>query len=165
MTQKKIVEPLITTDEAFRSLLRVFGLIRHVMEPYFATFGISGSQWAVLIVLYRAKAESSSGLWLKDIGGRLLVRPPSVTGVVDRLQRLGLVARKPSSTDSRAKQVSLTPAGCKLVERILDGHRAKIDALFGGLTTDEHTQLHQLLNQMGEHLKKTMQYEANSNVY
>jgi MarR family transcriptional regulator, 2-MHQ and catechol-resistance regulon repressor len=165
MAKKKIVEPFRTTDEAFRSLLRVFGLIRRVMEPYFAAFGISGSQWAVLIVLYRAKTESLSGLWLKDIGERLLVRPPSVTGVVDRLQRLGLVARKPSSTDSRAKQVSLTPAGCKLVERILEGHRAKVSDIFGGLTPDEQGQLHQLLDQMGEHLKKTMQYEATSNVY
>jgi DNA-binding MarR family transcriptional regulator len=165
MAKKKITEPFITTDEAFRSLLQVFGLIKRVMEPYFATFGISGSQWAVLIVLYRARTEHLSGLWLKDIGERLLIRPPSVSGVVDRLQRLGLVARKPSSTDSRAKQVSLTPVGCKLVERILDGHRAKISGIFGGLTSNEHAQLHQLLDQMGEHLKKTMQYDANSNVY
>ena len=144
----------IALDEAFQSQLRVFGLLRRVMEPYFATFGISGSQWAVLIVLYHAKNEGLSSLWLKDIGERLLIRPPSVTGVVDRLHRMGLVIRETSSTDSRAKQVNLTPAGSELVMCILEGHKAKTDRLLGGLTTSERHQLRQLLDRMSVHLEK-----------
>jgi MarR family transcriptional regulator, organic hydroperoxide resistance regulator len=157
MTKKDIVEPFVTAEGVFRSLLRVFGLIKRFMEPYFATFGISGAQWAVLIVLHRAKKEGLSSLWLKDIGDRLLIRPPSVTSVVDRLQRMKLVSRKASSADSRAKQVSLTSAGSELVERILEGHQTKTDTLFGGLTTSEQSQLQQLLDRMRLHLEKIEQ--------
>jgi DNA-binding MarR family transcriptional regulator len=154
MPNRKTNESPAVSEATFRSLLRVFGLIRRVMEPYFATFGISPSQWAVLINLHRAKAEGMDGLWLKEIGERLIIRPPSVTGVVDRLQRMGLVARAASSADSRAKQVSLTPAGIQMVDRILEGHPAKINTLFAGLTTTEQNQLQQLLDKMSTHLEK-----------
>ena len=74
-----------------------------------ARFGISGSQWGVLVTLHRGEVEERrTALRLTDLGDRLIVRPPSVTGVVDRLQRMGLVARTPSSDDHRAKDVSLT---------------------------------------------------------
>src|SRR5437016_2329371 len=90
--------------ESVRALVRAFGLLRRVMEPYFASFGISSSQWGVLRALHRARLEQRSGLRLTDLGDRLLVRPPSVTGVVDRLQRMRLVTRSPVAEDHRAKE-------------------------------------------------------------
>src|SRR6516162_9553344 len=90
-------------DNPIRELVRTFGLLEKVMHPYFARFGISGSQWGVLRNLYRAEEEGLSGLRLIDLGERLLIRPPSVTGVVDRLERAALVLRGGSLTDLRAK--------------------------------------------------------------
>src|SRR3954467_3165698 len=114
--------PSPTSEQTFRSLLRTLGLLRRVMEPYFARFGLSGAQWAVLRTLTRASDGGLPQLRLTDLGDRLLIRPPSVTGVVDRLQRMGLVARVASSTDQRAKHVTLTPAGRRLVRRVLQNH-------------------------------------------
>src|SRR5262245_55410997 len=89
--------PSSTTERpavaAFRALLRNFGLVDRIMLPYFARFGISGSQWGVLRQLHRAEQEGLHGLRLTDLSERLLIRPPSVTGVVDRLERAGLVMR------------------------------------------------------------------------
>src|SRR5437763_163965 len=86
-------------DRAFRSLVRTFGLLERVMQPHFARFGISGSQWGVLRTLNRAEAEGTEGLRVTDLSDRLLIRPPSVTGVVDRLERAGLVVRDASMDD------------------------------------------------------------------
>jgi DNA-binding MarR family transcriptional regulator len=158
-------ESYATAEAAFRSLLRVYGLMKRVMEPYFATFGISGSQWAVLRTLHRAKTEGLPSLRVGDVGERILIRPPSVTGVVDRLQRMGLVVREASSTDSRAKQVSLTPAGCEMVERILEKHGMKISDILGGLSSNEQAQLDQLLGKISSHLEKMEQYKEESSVY
>src|SRR5260370_32408291 len=98
-------------DSPFRELIRIFGLLERQMNPYFARFGISGAQWGVLRSLHRAEQEGFPGLRLTDLSERLLVRPPSVTGVVDRLERTGLVQRDSLSTYLRANQVSLTPHG------------------------------------------------------
>ena len=152
----KPAEPVPET--AVRALVRAFGLLERVQQPYWAGFGISGSQWGVLRALYRAETESvmpqTSGLRLTDLSERLLIRPPSVTGVVDRLQRAGLVMRDASSDDLRSKQVSLTPRGRQLVEQVLSGHRSRLNLLLSGLNGAEQSKLHQLLVRWSEHLEK-----------
>src|SRR5258707_14625757 len=93
---------------AFRELIRTFGLLERVMHPYFARFGITGAQWGVLRNLHRHEEHGQGGLRLSDLSERLLIRPPSVTTVVDRLERAGLVRRESVPTDLRAKHVVLT---------------------------------------------------------
>jgi DNA-binding MarR family transcriptional regulator len=143
-------------ENPLRELVRTFGLLERVMHPYFARFGISGAQWGVLRNLHRAEQEGLTGLRLTDLGKRLLVRPPSVTGVVDRLQRAGLVVRGGSLTDLRAKQVALTPEGRQLVERILAVHDQQVESLLAGLDRKEQAELQRLLAQLGQHLEGLM---------
>jgi DNA-binding MarR family transcriptional regulator len=140
-------------DNAVRALIRTFGLLERVMHPYFARHGISGAQWGVLRNLHRAEQEGSPGLRLTDLSDRLLLRPPSVTGVVDRLQRAGLVVRGGSPTDLRAKQIGLTAEGRRLVERILSGHSDQLETVLAGLSPDERVELQRLLAQWGKHLE------------
>jgi DNA-binding MarR family transcriptional regulator len=128
-------------------------LLERVQQSYFARFGLSGSQWGVLRNLHRAEQEGLPGLRLTDLSERLLVRPPSVTGVVDRLERAGLVERTGSPTDLRAKQVALTAKGRQLVERVLRVHAAQMDAVLAGLNLPEQTELHRLLKVLGQHLE------------
>jgi DNA-binding MarR family transcriptional regulator len=142
-----------TTESAFRQLIHTIGLVDRVMQPYFAQFGVSGSQWGVLRTLYRGEQEGVPGLRLTDISERLLIRPPSVTGVVDRLERAGLAVRDGSPTDLRAKHVALTARGRQLVERVLEFHGRQIDSVLGGLSTTEQHELHRLLIQLGTHLE------------
>jgi DNA-binding MarR family transcriptional regulator len=123
------------------------------MQPYFAQFGISGSQWGVLRVLQRAEQAGQAGLRLIDLSERLLIRPPSVTGAVDRLERAGLVARHGSPTDLRAKHVALTERGRQLVERVLEVHPAQVEALMSVLTAEEQRRLHDMLTRLGQHLE------------
>jgi len=129
------------------------GLLDRVMQPYFGHFGISRSQWACLRVLHRAEQEGLPGLRPVDLGRRLLVRPPSVTGLIDRLQRSGYVESNSSATDLRGKEVHLSDAGRKLVERILQGHSDQIAAVMGGLDETSQQQLHLLLQRLAEHLE------------
>lgn len=145
-------EPGAPAERAFRALLRTLGLIRKVMEPYFAQHGISGPQWAVLRNLHRAEQEGLAGLRLSDLGERLLIRPPSVTGVVDRLERQGLLARRRPRADLRVREVRLTAAGRALVERLLAVHADQIRTVMGGLTLADQTELGRLLEQLDRHL-------------
>jgi DNA-binding MarR family transcriptional regulator len=129
------------------------GALERVMQPYFARFGITGAQWGVLRNLHRAELEKLPALRLTDLSERLLIRPPSVTSVVDRLERARLVERRDSATDLRIKQVALTPRGRQLVERVLEVHTAQIDAVMGALTPAEQTELHGLLRRVESHLE------------
>jgi DNA-binding MarR family transcriptional regulator len=123
------------------------------MEPYFARFGVSNSQWGVLRALHRAEDEGLSSLRLTDLGDRLLVRPPSVTGIVDRLHRMGLLRRIKSADDHRAKEVSLTPAGRERVKQVLEHLPAQLESVLGGLTADDRKQLQRLLDSLAQRLE------------
>jgi DNA-binding MarR family transcriptional regulator len=140
-------------DGTIRSVVRTFGLLRRVMDPYFAQFGISTSQWGVLRAIHRAESEGHAVLRLTDLGERLLVRPPSVTGVVDRLSRMGLLARSKSTEDHRVKEVRLTPAGRERIERVLEHLPAQHELVLGELNGDERQQLQRLLGVLAQRLQ------------
>jgi DNA-binding MarR family transcriptional regulator len=151
-------------ENAFRELIRTYGLVERVMQPYFARFGITGSQWGVLRNLHRAEQDGLPRLRLSELGERLLIRPPSVTGLVDRLERARLVTRLGSPTDLRAKQVSLTPAGRKLVQRVLAVHGAQVNAVLAGLSLDDRAELHRLLVLWRRSLEATLAGETVAHV-
>jgi DNA-binding MarR family transcriptional regulator len=140
-------------EAALHSCLRLWGLLRQAQEPYFAQFGISPSQWGILRVLQRAEFKGQTQLPLKDVSERLLIQPPSVTGVVDRLERLGFVHRSPSKTDLRVRHLSLTPAGRSLMAKVLAGHSERIESLFAGLQPHEQQTLLTLLGRLEAHLQ------------
>ncbi len=139
--------------QAYRSLLRVMGLIDRVMQPYFGRFGISRSQWACLRALYRAEQEGLHGVRPADLGRHLLIRPPSVTGLIERLRRLGYVSSNSSSIDLRGKEVRLSDSGRALVERILEGHGDQIAFVMSGLNPAGQQQLDNLLHSLAEHME------------
>jgi DNA-binding MarR family transcriptional regulator len=146
-TAERPVEP------AFRTLLRACGLIGRIMQPYFARFGISGSQWGILRTLHRAEEEGAGSLRLRDLGERLLIRPASVTGAVGRLERQGLVASDVSAADLRAKHVHLTAAGRAVVGEVLKNHADQVRRVMGGLSDEEQRELQRLLGRLTEHLE------------
>jgi DNA-binding MarR family transcriptional regulator len=144
--------PNMAAEAAFKEFLRVFGLMERIMQAHFARFGISGSQWGVLRVLDRAQKGGQPGLRVTDLSDQLLIRPPSVTGAIDRLERAGLVERHSTPLDQRVKQVSLTSQGCELVDRALGAHQKQISAVLGGLNSKEQAEFGRLLAQLGHHL-------------
>src|SRR5713226_8525762 len=151
------------TDNPLREFIRVEGLVERVMQHYFARFGISGSQWGLLRTLHRAEQEEQTGLRLTDLSDRLLIRPPSVTGAVDRLERAGLVARDHAAVDLRSKLVALTKKGRQLIDRILAVHERQIATVLGGLNWKEQAEFHRLLRRLGQHLEGlvTRGYDVN----
>ncbi len=149
----------IPRENGYRALLSVTGLLDRVMQPYFGRFGISRSQWACLRILHRAEQEGMAGLRPVDLGHRLLVRPPSITGLIERLRRLDYVVSSSSATDGRGKEIRLTALGRDLVERVLIGHSAQIAAVMSGLVAADQRQLEFLLRQLAQHLE-TMIGEA-----
>ncbi len=140
--------PRASTEAVFHALLRTFGLLRQVQEPYFAQFGVSGAQWGVLRVLQRAELAGTPHLTLSEIADRLFIQPPSVTGVVDRLEGLGLVTRTPAEHDRRVRHLALTEKSRNLMRRVLVGHADRIESLFGDLTQEERQTLFELMKRM-----------------
>jgi DNA-binding MarR family transcriptional regulator len=72
----------------------------------------------------------------------------SVSGLIDRAARRGLVQRTASRSDGRAVQVSLTPDGQRLAGRVRAEVAGLIAPMTGALTPAEQKRLTQLLDKM-----------------
>src|SRR5215216_1882138 len=83
-----------------------------------------------------------------DLGGELGVTARNVTGLVDALQRDGLVERLLHPTDRRAILVRLTPAGKHLSGELLAEQRAALAELLAELPEADQRNLMQALESL-----------------
>jgi MarR family transcriptional regulator, 2-MHQ and catechol-resistance regulon repressor len=103
-----------------------------------------GSDFAVLEALLHRGA-----LPVNEIGRRVLLTSGSITIAVDRLEAKGLVERRASVDDRRAKMVHLTKAGRKLITRVFAEHAADMERLASELSAGERVTLIRLLKKIG----------------
>lgn len=72
----------------------------------------------------------------------------TMTGLVDRAEKRGLLARAPSAEDGRATEVFLTNEGTRLVERLYLEVKQELAPLMDRLDPSEQRHLQQLLRRM-----------------
>jgi DNA-binding MarR family transcriptional regulator len=73
-----------------------------------------------------ATLRFGEGVTQQELAERLLVTKGNVCGVLDRLERLGWVERRPDPDDRRANRLYLTAAGRRKVDAVLPAHDALV---------------------------------------
>ena len=72
-------------------------------------YNVTPPQWGVLVALWE-----QDGLSLSELAKRSFFDGPTMTGIVDRLEKANLVERRRDSTDRRVISVYLTEEGRRL---------------------------------------------------
>jgi DNA-binding MarR family transcriptional regulator len=85
---------------------------------------------------------------MADLAGFLGLERSSVSGLIDRAARRGLVQRTASRSDGRAVQVSLTPDGHRLTDQVAGEVAGLIAPMTSTLSGGEQKRLAQLLGKM-----------------
>jgi MarR family 2-MHQ and catechol resistance regulon transcriptional repressor len=88
-------------------------------------------------------------LTITEIQAKVLLASGSMTAAVDRLERKGLVIRRATRSDRRAKVLELTAEGKRVVEAAFRRHAAELEAAMAVLNGTEKRQLHGLLKRLG----------------
>jgi DNA-binding MarR family transcriptional regulator len=83
-----------------------------------------------------------------ELGAMLGLAKSSLTGLVDRTERNGLVQREPDPRDTRAVRVALTPRGGRLAEEFYAETCRRIERLPAGLSAAERATLAGLLGRI-----------------
>ncbi|UQA63813.1 MarR family transcriptional regulator [Polyangium aurulentum] len=78
-----------------------------------AQFGLTGPQLTVIKLL-----EELGDLSLSSLSERIRAQNSTVTGIIDRMEREGLVRRERSTTDRRVVYIRLSDKGQKLAKNI-----------------------------------------------
>lgn len=122
--------------------------MRQALEERLKAFGLTAPQWAVLARLWEEDCQPPSA-----IGKSLFFDKPTVTGVVDRLERKKLVAKKRDGNDGRVVRVCLTEKGRSLEEELPAFAKEVNASAMKGLRKDEAEALKSALKRVWANLK------------
>ena len=86
-------------------------LVTQAYTPMLTALGITYPQYLVMMVLWEKDEQP-----VNDIAHRLMLETNTVTPLLQRMEKLGLVSRKKGELDKRQQIVSLTKKGKQLEE-------------------------------------------------
>ena len=128
--------------EVLDQLFRIVGYVHHELAAVSAEHGLTVQQ----AILLRSLDDP---IPMRVLADELSCDPSTVTGLVDRIERLGLIERLPDQTDRRVRLLTLTPEG-RRVRNEISTHLATRTATRWNLDSNDFERLHDLLTGIGE---------------
>jgi DNA-binding MarR family transcriptional regulator len=129
---------------AVTGLMRVQQIVQSAVDGALKPHGLTFARYEALVLLSFARRSS---LPMRVMGERLQLHPTSVTNIVDRLEKDGLVRRLPHPTDRRTTLVEITEDG-RALHVVATKAVTSIDFGLVGLTDKQTEQLIDLLTKV-----------------
>jgi DNA-binding MarR family transcriptional regulator len=115
---------------------RAFALVKEEMEP----FDLTPPQFGVLAFLWQ-----QDGLTQVELSEKSQVDRTTLGGLIDRLEKCGLVERHPHPRDRRAHQIRLTPRGKSMEAPLSECSNKALAKFTGGLKDGDVAELARML--------------------
>ncbi len=100
-------------DQILEAIIYLYTEGRRVTKEFARRANLTGPQLTVIKML-----EQIGDLSLTELSERIRAQNSTVTGIIDRMEREGLVLRARSTTDRRVVHIKLTPKGAQLAREI-----------------------------------------------
>ena len=117
-------------EDCFAFLLgKAYQHINQQARQGLAPYSVTPAQYGLLELLWERDEQSGA-----ELSERLQLDSATMTGLLDRLERADLVARRPDGTDRRINRVALTARGKALrvpLDRVMDEINASVVAQLG----------------------------------
>ena len=94
-------------------VIQLANLLTRRLAPIFERAKVTPQQWSILATL----ADSEAAMTLAGLARKLMVSKQNMTGMIARLEQLGLADRHDDPNDLRSSRVQLTRRGRVLVEK------------------------------------------------
>ena len=134
----------ITAPRLWLVILKSYRVLSLLAEQSIANTGLCLTDFAALEALLH-----KGPLTITQIQEKVRLASGSMTAAVDRLEKLGLVVRKSSPSDRRARVLELTTKGKRLAASSFEKHAKDIEALMSPLSEKEMERLHESLKKLG----------------
>lgn len=100
---------------AYLNLLRTVSVLSEEVSEALKARGLTPTQYNVLRIL---RGAGAAGLPCGEVGERMVTRDSDITRLVDRMERMGLVARERSTEDRRVVTTRITQEGMQLANEL-----------------------------------------------
>jgi len=122
---------------------------KEIRNLFRSEFGVTLPRFDLMSALYREQG----GLTMGELSRKMLVSNGNVTGIVERLQKEGLVKRWVLPTDRRIYSVGLTAKGRTDFKIMADRHKEWIGDILGGLEDEDLSPMIQMMDRLREALR------------
>ncbi len=129
-------------------LARTHDLLQSQVGKLLRPLGLSAGSFTILVVLDQAGGVLAPS----EISARAAVTRAGVTGLVDALERLGLVVREADPTDRRRNRVLLTDPGREMLGWLVPTMQREEAELMAGLSPGDQRLLRRLLAEVADHV-------------
>jgi MarR family transcriptional regulator, transcriptional regulator for hemolysin len=137
MTSHDPSSPTFDKEKSIGFLVHeVARLFRRRFEDEARTHNVTLPQWRALIEIHK-----NEGISQVSLAGCIDTDPMTLSGILDRLEKRGLIERYPDPNDSRAKLARLTDEGSSLVSTARQLGRELYENALGGLSQTERDRL------------------------
>lgn len=137
--------PNSRSKEAIRTWLRLLScemvIEQRLRKRFRQDFAVTLPQFDVLSELERAGQQMT----MSELSRELMVSNGNVTGVIDRLEKNGMVTRTRAEHDRRVQYIDLTPKGRREWAGMAASHERWLDEMMSELSISDMTDLQQLL--------------------
>lgn len=112
-----------------------------------------------VIGLYRGQPPVLHALWEEEglsqseLAARIHVTAPTLSRMIQRMTKAGLLMTEADPADQRVSRVHLTDAGRAIKERVLSTWTQLGSEMLAGFTSEERTQVRRFLERMAENLE------------
>jgi len=148
-----------TSEAVLYNIVRTFTLLNRLFQRHYAQFDVTPAKLNVLMLVKHVGGEE--GLPQREIAKRLIISGSDVTGLIDRLEKDGLLARGGASNDRRIKLVKITSKGAALLDRLWPAHMERVESVMSSLSRKEQQHLIALLTKVRTKLQNEDGTEAN----
>lgn len=131
-------------NEAVLKMIRVSASLIKLGDRFFKKYDVTTAQYNVLTILDSSKSPVNQ----TELGTQLVVSRSDITGIVDRLEKLGYVKRGDSPTDRRVKFIALTEKGSLLIKKVEGAYFATVKHILRLLTQKEKNLLIEITNKI-----------------
>lgn len=146
---------MIQCDMKEIPILGLIGIVSHgavnTAQGMYREFELNRSQASVLFMLYQQDSMSQ-----KELAAKLNITAPSITSMIQKMERDQYITREPDRHDQRVMRLTLTEKGKSCIQAVKDVADRMEDIMLQGMSLEEKLLFRRLLIQTGENL---MNYE------
>ncbi len=139
-----------TAVQTSLTLLRVASDIIAAMDEELAGHGTSQGRFTILMLLENCEQGSLSPSELAEMCG---VSRASISGLIDGLQKSGMVKREADARDGRGRPVRITAKGTRFLEKMLPAHFTWMARVMQNLSEKQRRQLIQLVGKIDPNVR------------
>ena len=148
-----MIADLNQTDHLMGKLHRS---LRRNYDRQLKNFGLTPCQFDVLLSLW-----GEDGIVLSELGRRVSRDSPTITGVVDRMEKKLLLKRTRDEGDRRVVKVVLTPKGKNMQDQLSTTKKRVLEKITSNLSLQEIQQLGTLLEKMMKNVEREELIDGN----